>query len=156
MDLIEKGVFIVKNKKVLVICGVLLIIGLIIALINLFFINNEKNVKFEVIKSDKIPEQIKSEIIPEYRKLERALAYVEDDKVYVIVSRGEKPSTGYNVAVNKIVLEEKDGIETIIVYADFKDPEQKTSISQIITYPVAVVKTELKNLPDSIELRIQY
>lgn len=156
MDLIEKGVFIVKNKKVLVICGVLLIIGLIIALISLFFINNEKNVKFEVIKSDKIPEQIKSEIIPEYRKLERALAYVEDDKVYVIVSRGEKPSTGYNVAVNKIVLEEKDGIETIIVYADFKDPEQKTSISQIITYPVAVVKTELKNLPDSIELRIQY
>ena len=145
-----------KNKKVLVICGVLLIIGLIIALISLFFINNEKNVKFEVIKSDKIPEQIKSEIIPEYRKLERALAYVEDDKVYVIVSRGEKPSTGYNVAVNKIVLEEKDGIETIIVYADFKDPEQKTSISQIITYPVAVVKTELKNLPDSIELRIQY
>ena len=156
MDLIEKGVFIVKNKKVLVICGVLLIFGLIIALISLFFINNEKNVKFEVIKSDKIPEQIKSEIIPEYRKLERALAYVEDDKVYVIVSRGEKPSTGYNVAVNNIVLEEKDGIETIIVYADFKDPEQKTSISQIITYPVAVVKTELKNLPDSIELRIQY
>ena len=145
-----------KNKKVLVTCGVLLIIGLIIALISLFFINNEKNVKFEVVKSDKIPEQIKSEIIPEYKKLERALAYVEDDKVYVIVSRGEKPSTGYNVAVNKIVLEEKDGIETIIVYADFKDPAQKTSISQIITYPVAVVKTELKNLPDSIELRIQY
>jgi len=156
MDLIEKGGFIVKNKKVLVTCGVLLIIGLIIALISLFFINAEKNVKFEVVKSDKIPEQIKSEIIPEYKKLERALAYVEDDKVYVIVSRGEKPSTGYNVDVNKIVLEEKDGIETIIVYADFKDPAKKTSISQIITYPVAVVKTELKNLPDSIELRIQY
>ena len=36
------------------------------------------------------------------------------------------------------------------------DPQKKTALSQIITYPAEVVKTELKTLPDTIELRIQY
>ena len=55
-----------------------------------------------------------------------------------------------------MVIEKKDEKETLIVYADFKDPDKKTAFSQIITYPVNVVKTDLKRLPDDIELRIQY
>ena len=42
------------------------------------------------------------------------------------------------------------------VYALFEDPQKQTAISQIITYPIQVVKTDLKALPDTIELRIQY
>ena len=38
----------------------------------------------------------------------------------------------------------------------FEDPQKQTAISQILTYPVRVVKTDLKSLPDTIELRIQY
>ena len=55
-----------------------------------------------------------------------------------------------------MALEEKNGKENLIVYALWEDPEKETAISQIITYPVQVVKTDLKALPDTIELRIQY
>ena len=50
----------------------------------------------------------------------------------------------------------EDGKENLIVYALFEDPQKQTAISQILTYPVRVVKTDLKSLPDTIELRIQY
>lgn len=63
---------------------------------------------------------------------------------------------GFGVSVKKLVLEEKDGKENLIVYALFEDPQKQTAISQILTYPVRVVKTDLKSLPDTIELRIQY
>ena len=60
------------------------------------------------------------------------------------------------MAVDHMALEEQDGKSTLIVYAGFKDPDKKTAFSQIITYPTAVVRTDLKQLPEDIELRIQY
>ena len=93
---------------------------------------------------------------PEYKTLERALACCIDDDIYVIVTRGEKPTSGFKVAVDHMALEEQDGKSTLIVYAGFKDPDKKTAFSQIITYPTAVVRTDLKQLPEDIELRIQY
>ena len=95
-------------------------------------------------------------MIPEYKTLERALACAVGDDIYVIVTRGEKPTSGFRVDIDSIYTEEKDGKENLVVTADFRDPDKKTAISQIITYPVQVVKTDLKRLPDTIELRIQY
>jgi len=52
---------------------------------------------------------------------------------------------------------EKEGDDkNLIVYADYDDPDKETPISQIITYPLCIVKTDLAYLPDNIELRIQY
>ena len=116
----------------------------------------EKPLGFKTVKADNIPKTLEEDVIPEYKGLERALACVVGDDIYVIVSRGEKPSSGFSVKVNRMTIEEKDGKTSLIVYALFKDPEKETTISQIITYPLAVVKTELNSLPDSIELRIEY
>ena len=58
--------------------------------------------------------------------------------------------------IDRLTMEEKDGKSTLIVYANFTDPDKKSAFSQIITYPVKVVRTDLKKLPDDIELRIQY
>ncbi|MFQ7473328.1 MAG: protease complex subunit PrcB family protein, partial [Anaerovoracaceae bacterium] len=66
------------------------------------------------------------------------------------------PTSGFKVSVDNMVLEEKDGKSTLVVYANFQDPDKKTAFSQIITYPIQVVKTNLNALPDNIELRIQY
>ena len=113
-------------------------------------------VDFQEVKESKMPSDITSDIIPEYKTLERALACAVDDDIYVIVTRGEKPTSGFNVSIDKIKLEEKNGKDNLIVYALFEDPQKQTAISQIITYPIQVVKTDLKALPDTIELRIQY
>lgn len=160
-----KGVFILKkenikgrnwNRKVLTAAAVILIAGICCALIFIKFAGGEQNVNFEVYDKNMLPREITADIIPEYKTLERALACKAEDGIYVVVTRGEKPTSGFDVSVSKITLEEKDGKKNLIVYAEFKDPDKKTALSQIITYPVAVVKTELKTLPDSIELRIQY
>jgi hypothetical protein len=162
MSLIEEGVFIVKkenlftNKKILLACAFLLITGVCIVFTYYLINSNEKNVKFSIEKDESLPVEITTDIIPEYRTLERALACVVDDTVYVVVTRGEKPSTGYSVVIDKMSVEENGDKSKLIVYANYKDPNKANAISQIITYPISVAKTNLKKLPTSIELRIQY
>ena len=53
-----------------------------------------KNIEFEEVSKDDIPKSIETEVIPEYRELERALGCLIDNKVYVVVTRGEKPTSG--------------------------------------------------------------
>ena len=130
--------------------------GVCAAVLGIGGTGGEKQVKFDVVNDKNMPIDISNEVIPEYRELERALACMIDDDVYVVVTRGEKPSSGFHVSVDKMSVEEKDGKSNLIVYALFEDPNKETPISQIITYPVCVVKTDLKTLPDTIELRIQY
>lgn len=79
-----------------------------------------------------------------------------DEKVYVIVTRGEKPASGYKADIDKMKLENKDGKNVLVVYAVFRDPAKNDSMSQVLTYPVKVAETDLKKLPDEIELRVQY
>lgn len=143
------------RKKRVAAVAVLLVAGAAVWLC-LSMLSGAEEVGFQKVDEDKLPSEITSDIIPEYKTLERALACCIDEDIYVIVTRGEKPTSGFKVAVDRLSLEEKDGKSTLIVYADFRDPDKKTAFSQIITYPVSVVKTDLKRLPDDIELRIQY
>ena len=52
-----------------------------------------------------IPRAIEKDVIPEYRELERALGCVVDGKVYIVVTRGEKPTAGYDLSIEKVNLE---------------------------------------------------
>ena len=97
-----------------------------IAWLILSLFSGAKEVGFEQVPEDELPEAITSDIIPEYKTLERALACCIDDDIYVIVTRGEKPTSGFKVAVDHMALEEQDGKSTLIVYAGFKDPDKKT------------------------------
>ena len=145
-----------KKKRLLAAVGAMIVIGVISAAVCLNMLGDSKPVEFEEIKESQLPKEITADVIPEYKTLERALACIIDDDVYVIVTRGEKPTSGFKVSVDNMVLEEKDGKTTLVVYANFQDPDKKTAFSQIITYPIQVVKTNLNALPDNIELRIQY
>ena len=144
------------GKKKLIAAGIAAVVLICAALVFVRFIGGDTPVDFSEVAEKDMPDDTTSDIIPEYRSLERALACAIDDDVYVVVTRGEKPTSGFGVSVKKLVLEEKDGKENLIVYALFEDPQKQTAISQILTYPVRVVKTDLKSLPDTIELRIQY
>ena len=119
-------------------------------------IGGGKNVEFNSIAKDKIPKAIETEVIPEYRELERALGCLVDGKVYVLVTRGEKPTSGYKVSIEKMTLETKDGKTNLKVEALFTEPEKGVAVSQVTTYPYAVAKTKLTVLPDSIELIAKY
>ena len=145
------------GKKKILLIAVLAAAGALAAFMMIpQLINGEKGVEFREVSDEKIPADISSEVLPEYKTLERALACVSGDDVYVIVTRGEKPTSGFGVKIDKMVVEEKDDKKNLIVYAAFDDPDKETPISQIITYPICIVKTDLTYLPDNIELRIQY
>lgn len=143
-----------KKTAIKIAMAVLVIILVIGAII--FMFSGEKKVEYAVLGDKEIPQDIVGQVIPEYRQLERALACIVDEKVYVIASRGEKPTSGYELAIDKMALSEKDGTETLIVYVKFRDPTAGKALTQAITYPIQVAETSLTKLPDQIELKVQY
>ena len=119
-------------------------------------IGGGKTVKFTQLPKDKIPRTIEKDVIPEYRDLERALGCLVDGKVYVVVTRGEKPTAGYDLSIEKMKLEKTKEGTNLAVTALFTEPDADTTVSKIITYPYVVAETDLEALPDTIELIARY
>lgn len=137
-----------------------IIVGLIavafVGAAGFFILGGKDSVKYTILEEKLIPQQIISEVIPEYRQLERALACVVDGKIYVIATRGEKPTSGYEIAIDRMYLEKDGGKTNLVVCTIFKDPQAGMSLSQVLTYPFQVAETDLKALPDGIQLKVQY
>ncbi len=119
-------------------------------------LKGNKDVDFRVLSESEIPQQIASQVIPEYRQLERALASVVDGKVYVVATRGEKPTSGYEIEIAKMALEKNGDNSILVVFVKFRDPQPGMSLTQALTYPLLVAETSLQDLPDQIQLRVQY
>lgn len=142
-----------KKELIAVILAAAVLMGLI------FVIGlkpGDMNVGFEKVSDRKIPRQLDAEILPEYRDLERALACKVGNKIYVIVTRGTKPTSGYDVEIDKIVIKSEKNKSKMIVYATFADPADAENMAQIETYPSAVVKTDLEGLPTEIQLKTEF
>lgn len=116
----------------------------------------DMKVGFEKVSEKKIPRELDAEILPEYRDLERALACKVGDTVYVIVTRGTKPTSGYDVEIDKIVIKSEKDKSKMIVFATFADPVDSENMAQIDTFPSAVVKTDLDGLPTEIQLKAEF
>lgn len=143
-----------SKKKAIIIAIVIIVILAIVA--GFFILKGDDKVNYTILGDTEYPQQITSQVIPEYRTLERALACMVDEKVYVIASRGEKPTSGYEIAIDKMVVTEEDGLKTLVVYTEFKDPQPGLALTQVLTYPLQVAETDLTYLPDQIELKVQY
>ena len=112
-----------------------------------------KNVEFQQLEEDQIPQAIIKDVIPEYRELERALGCMVDGRVYVVVTRGEKPTAGYDLAIEEMKLEKTENGKNLVVRVLFTEPPEGEAVSQVITWPCRVAVTELTELPETIELR---
>lgn len=115
----------------------------------------EAVVGYEIVKANDVPEKL-GEIIPRYKMLERALATEVDGSVYVIVTRGEKLTGGYTVDVESLNLVKENEENKLVVHAVFKDPSENDVVSQNLSYPYVVLKTDLTSLPDKIDLKVRY
>ena len=144
------------KRNQLIALGIILIIILILIFVPKKLNKGEKTVKYKVLESSEIPEKIK-EVLPKYLSEERAMSLRLNDEIYVLVMRGEKSTSGYTVDVEKIVKDEKTEKEFgVVVHAKFKDPDPNDIVAQSFTYPFAIVKTNLKQMPDSIKLEVEY
>jgi len=112
-----------------------------------------RTVEFVQLSEEEIPQAIVQDVIPEYRELERALGCLVDGKIYVVVTRGEKPTAGYDLAIGEMKLEKTETGQNLVVRARFIEPPEGEAVAQVITYPYRVAETALESLPDTIELR---
>lgn len=115
-----------------------------------------KNISFTQLPKEKVPKSIETEVIPEYRELERALGCLIDGKVYVVVTRGEKPTAGYGATIESIEVEKTDKGTNMKVHTLFTEPKEGEAVAQVITYPYTVAKTDMTQLPNTIELIVKY
>lgn len=144
------------NWKLLI--TMLLIIVVAAALVKFvpkLIFKGDKEVGYMVLDKEQIPEKI-HEILPKYKMLERALAAKVDDQIYVIVTRGEKLTAGYDVDIEKIELVKEEDETRLVVHAVFKDPGVDDMVTQSMTHPYVVAKTELAEMPTKIDLEIKY
>lgn len=142
-------------KKQIIAIGVAAVV--LVGLIIYFGIDiGPAKVDFQPISEKKAPREIEADLMPEYRELERAFACRVGDDIYVVVTRGTKPTAGFEVSVDKMELSAKDNKSMLTVYADFADPEHPERLAQVKSYPYTVVKADMKGLPDMIELKVNY
>ncbi len=145
----------IKWKSFIAIIIIIFILATVIKCAPNFLSRGDKKVGYEVLEARQIPDKIQ-EILPRYKMLERALAAKVDEDIYVIVTRGEKLSGGYDIEIEKIQVLKENREEKIIVHALFKDPKDDDLVTQAITYPYIVARTSLKDLPRKIELKVNY
>lgn len=142
------------NWKLLI--TMVLIIGVATTVVKFMpkLFKGDNGVGHMVLSKEQIPEKI-NEILPRYKMLERALAAKVDDQIYVIVTRGEKLTAGYDVDIEKLELVKEQDETRLVVHAIFKDPNPDDLVTQSMTHPYVVAKTELSELPTRIDLQIK-
>ena len=126
-----------------IIYGVVILVMLIGGFIFIpdIFKENSKPVDYTMVQREAMPDKILG-MMDKYTDEERALAVKLDGKVYVIVTRGN--SNEHGIEMDKIVIAKEEDKDIMKVRATYKEKEK--------SYPYIVVETNLKDLPDKIEL----
>lgn len=137
----------IKFDIKVVIYGIVIVLFVLLGFIILpkIFVEDIKPVDYIVVQRDSIPDKI-LDMMDDYIDQERALATMIDGKVYVITTRGDHKD--YGMEIEKINIENREGKEVMIVEVTYKKKEE--------AYPFVVAQTNLKNIPDKIELKTQF
>ena len=125
-----------------VIYGVILILFIVLGFVFIpkLFLDNSKPVDFTMVQRESIPDKI-LDIMDKYEDEERALAVKLNGKIYVIVTMGEKE---HGINIDKITMDTVEEKTVMIVNITYKDKSK--------SYPFVVAETNLKSLPDKIQL----
>ncbi len=142
-------------KKIVTAVAIVVFIAALLFFFRYFRGKGAQNVNFESIEPENIPRQI-SEVLPNYRMKEKALVCRINDEIYVVVTRGEKSTAGYDVEIDKLTLSDEEGEQVLTVYAEYTDPKPGDVTAQILTYPFTVVKTDMAELPQKVVLEKEY
>lgn len=105
------------------------------------FMNKAEPVEYTMVQREAIPEKILG-MMDKYVDQERALAVKLDNKIYVVVTRGNDNEHG--IEIEKISMVKEEDKNVMKVEALYKNKEE--------SHPYIVVETNLTDLPDKIEL----
>lgn len=87
--------------------------------------------------------------------------FLYNNKVYVLVTRGEMNTGGYIVLINNIYTKDydnnasKDLYEEIIIKVAYNNPPENCMCIQCFTYPYTIVETELDKFPNKVTFIVE-
>lgn len=96
-----------------------------------------KDLEFTVVEDADVPEQL-MEKINDKKKEPFKMTYGNTDNLYIVVGYGEQPTGGYSISVDELFLTSN----AIYINTNLIGPSEKDYVSNAITYPYVVVKTE--------------
>lgn len=101
--------------------------------------NNEKlrDLEFTIVEESDIPEEL-LKIIDEKKNGEFKITYTDNESLYICVGYGEQKTGGYSIAVNELYLTSN----AIYIDTNLIGPSKDEKISEALSYPYVVVKTE--------------
>lgn len=123
-------------------------LGVIAVMLTLVFImsgcsmeesSNEKlrDLEFTIVDQNDIPEEL-LQIIDEKKAGEFKVTYTDNENLYICIGYGEQKTGGYSIAVSDLYLTSN----AIFIKTNLIGPSKDEKISEGLSYPYVVVKTE--------------
>ncbi|MDF2474460.1 MAG: putative rane protein [Lachnospiraceae bacterium] len=130
--------FMKRFKIILILLGVFAI-GLLITgcSSNETDIKKIRDLEFTVVEDADVPEQL-MEVINEKKRQPFKISYANEDFLYIAVGYGEQPTGGYSISVDDLFLTSN----AVYIDTNLIGPSEKEYVTNTITYPYVVVKTE--------------
>lgn len=100
-----------------------------------------RDLDFTVVEMDEEPQAL-ADIILEKQGEPFQMSYSLGEELYIVVGYGAQKSGGYSIQVKECYETEK----SIVVDTVLVGPDSKEEITDMMTYPYVVIKTE--NIPD--------
>lgn len=96
-----------------------------------------KDLEFTVVEDADIPEEL-MEIIDEKKTESFKLTYSNKEYLYIVKGYGEQRTGGYSIAVNSLYLTSN----AVYFNTNLIGPSKDEMVTQALSYPYVVVKTE--------------
>lgn len=96
-----------------------------------------KGLEFTVVEDADVPEKL-MDAINEKKSQPFKTTYSDEEYLYIAVGYGEKPTGGYSISVDEFYLTDN----AIYVDTNLIGPSQEEFVSNAVTYPYVVLKTE--------------
>lgn len=112
------------------------------------------DINFSIIDPAGAPGKL-VDLVNRLKTSESATLAEADDGVYVLITRGEQPTGGYEAKVEKVTQSVSDQKGFATVRLMYTDPKPGQVVSQGVTYPLALVKLDSGKKPDEMTFIIQ-
>jgi len=99
-------------------------------------------ISYRVIPRHEAPPDVQQWIDRHLRE-EGTYTYRTANALYVLISRGEKPTAGYGIAVQTVTRDDRG----VVVTVRTTDPQPGDIVAEVITYPHVVVELEPSSQP---------
>ncbi len=106
----------------------------------------EKDLEFTIVADKDIPANLMT-IINNRRQEPFQLTYATADTLYIAVGYGTQKTGGYSIRIPACYLTKSH----IVLRTELLGPSEGAAVSQLVSYPFVVIKTEMIDLPVKFE-----